>query len=310
MESIAAKIRLNPATKPAAGTAAGLAAKRHPKRRLTFGWFAVYAVMILLLAFMALPLVMIYMTSLKPIEELLLFPPRVYVLRPTLNSFGNLFSMLGDSAVPASRFIFNSAVVTAASVYCTIWVSCMGAYAIEKIRMPGHRFIFRLVIWGLMFSPIAAQIPNYLMIKSLGLYNTYWALILPGIVVPMHLFLIKQFTIQIPDSIVESARIDGCSEFKVLSQIMMPMLRPAWTTVLVFAFFNSWNGTNNAIVYVKDQAMKTFPYFLSSISGTSGIARMGEGMAAAALMITPTIVVYLIMQKKVIDTMAYAGIKG
>lgn len=278
--------------------------------KFTFGWVTVYTVMILLLLFMALPLVMIFMTSLKPIEELLIFPPRVYVLKPSLNNFSNLISLLGDSEIPATRFIFNSVLVTAFSVFGTIWVSCMGAYAIEKIKMPGHKFIFRIVVWGLMFSPIAAQIPNYLIVKNLGLYNTYWALILPGIVIPMHLFLIKQFTIQIPDSIIESARIDGCSEFTVLSKIMMPMLRPAWTTVLVFAFFNSWNGTNGAIVYVKDQAMKTFPYFLSSISGMSGIARMGEGMAAAALMITPTLVVYLIMQKKVIDTMAYAGIKG
>lgn len=282
------------------------------KRTFTFsfGWFVTYAIMIGLVLFMATPLIMIYTTSLKPIEELLIFPPRVLVSRPTLSNLSNLFSLLGDSAVPATRFLFNSVLVTAASVLGTIWVSCMGAYAIEKIRMPGYKALFKLVVWGLMFSPIAAQIPNYLIIQKLGLYNTYWALILPGIVVPMHLFLIKQFTTQIPDAVIESARIDGCSEFGVLSRIVMPMLRPAWTTVFVFGFFSAWNGTNNAIVYVKDQAMKTFPYFLTSISGTSGMARLGEGMAATAVMITPTILVYLFMQKKVIDTMAYAGIKG
>lgn len=284
--------------------------RKSKKKNITLGWISVYTVMIVLLIFMAIPLVMIYVTSFKPIEELLIFPPRIYVVRPTFSNYSNLFTLLGEGDIPASRFLFNSILVTSASVYGTIWVSCMGAYAIEKVRMPGHKIIFRFVVWGLMFSPIAAQIPNYLMIQRMGIYNTYWALILPGIVIPMHLFLIKQFTSQVPDSIIESARIDGCSEFSVLSKIMMPMLRPAWTTVLVFGFFNSWNGTNNAIFYVNEQAMKTFPYFLTSIGGMSGLARLGEGMAAAAFMITPTILVYLIMQKKVIDTMAYAGIKG
>ena len=279
--------------------------------RHRFGWVLTYVMMIALVVFTSLPFVFLISTAFKPLNELVLFPPRFLVIRPTFDNFVELVSSFDAGAVPFTRFLFNSVYTTVISVAGVVLISCMGAYAIEKLRMPGHNIMFKFVIWGLMFSPPAAQIPIYIIMTELGFKDTYWALIIPGLATPMYFFLIKQFMIQVPDSFIEAARIDGGGEWRIFGTIIMPMTKPAWATVIVFAFIANWNNLSSSVIYITDQSMRTLPFALTTINDPAmGLGRMGAAAAASLLTTLPVIVIFLIMQSKVVNGMAHAGIKG
>lgn len=270
-------------------------------------WIIVYILMVILVLFTSLPLIYMVSTAFKPLKELYLFPPTFFTKHPTLQNFRQLFDTASSGSVPMTRYLFNSITTTGIMVFLTVIISSMGAYSLEKLKPPGHKMIFRAVIVGLMFVPPVAQIPIYIVMSKLHLLNTYAALIVPSLATPMYLFLMKQFMSQVPDSMIESARIDGASELRIFFRIIMPATKPAWCTVIVFAFCSQWNNSGNSIVYVTDQSMKTLPYVLSSIG--SGSASMTGAQAAATLLTTSvTIVIYAIMQKNVLSTMSYAGI--
>jgi ABC-type glycerol-3-phosphate transport system permease component len=185
----------------------------------------------------------------------------------------------------------------------------MGAYSLEKLRPAGHEVIFKTIIVGLMFVPPVAQIPIYIVMSKLHLLDTYAALILPSLASPMYLFLMKQFMSQVPDAMIESARIDGASEIRIFFQIVMPSTVPAWCTVIVFSFCAQWNNSGNSIIYITNQSMKTLPYVLESI-GSGSASQVGAQAAAALLTTSVTIIIYTIMQKNVLKTMSYAGIEN
>lgn len=282
---------------------------RRKLKKVTPGWVIVYILMITLAVITSLPLVYMIVTAFKPIEELLRFPPRFFVRRPTLTNFSDLFTTLDSQTVPFTRYLFNSVFTTVISVVLTLLICSMGAYAIEKVRMKGSKFFSGLIVSALMFSPPAAQIPIYMIVARTGMLNTYWALIVPALATPMYFFLIKQFVSQLPEPLMESARLDGASEFRILFSIVVPAIKPALATVTVFAFIANWNNAGGSVIYITDQAMKTLPYALSTIT-SGGLARAGAAAAASLLITLPTIIVYLVMQGQVMKTMMFAGIKG
>ncbi len=282
---------------------------RRKLKKVTFGWVVVYVLMISLAIVTSLPLVYMVVTAFKPLEELLQFPPQFFVRRPVLTNFSDLFTTLDSQTVPFTRYLFNSVFTTVVTVVLTLIICSMGAYAIEKVRMKGSRLFSNLIVSALMFSPPAAQIPIYMIVARTGMMNTYWALIIPSLATPMYFFLIKQFVSQLPEPLMESARLDGASEFRILFSIVVPSIKPALATVTVFAFIANWNNANGSVIYITDQAMKTLPYALNTITA-NGLARAGAAAAASLLITLPTILVYLIMQRQVMKTMMFAGIKG
>ena len=271
-----------------------------------------YIVLTAFVLFTSLPLIYVVSTAFKPIEELYLFPPRFFVRNPTLTSFEDLFRTLDTNAVPFSRNLFNSIFTTVATVVITVLFSSMAAFALTKLRPKGTNFLFGLIMAALMFSPYVTQIPNYLVVRSLGLLNSYWALILPKVAVAFNLFLMKQFCEQLPDPLLEAARIDGAGTFTVFWKVVMPFLRPAWATLVVFTFVSNWNDYFSALVFITDESMKTLPLALQTLSGGAGAASLATAGAVAAstlLMTLPTVLIYTLMQKRVIATMAHSGIK-
>jgi len=272
-----------------------------------------YIFMILLVGFTALPIIYVINTAFKPMEELFLFPPRFFVRRPTTLNFSNLVISLGSSTVPFARYVFNSVVVTVATVCLTVIVSSLGAYGIVKHNPPGSNFIFTLVVAALMFSGHVTRIPSYMVVNSLGMINTYWALIIPSIAEAYNLFLMKQFMEQIPNELLESARIDGANEWITFSRIVMPALTPAWSTLVVFSFVTNWNDYFSPLVYTTSQQMRTMPLALQTIAGgpaASYLGRAGSVAASTFIMTIPTIILFTFMQAKVMETMVHSGIKG
>ena len=270
-----------------------------------------YLFVIALVSFTALPLIYVICTAFKPIDELYIWPPRFFVRQPTLHNFSDLLTALGNSSVPFTRYIFNSLFVTMAVVLGTVLVSAMGAYGLAKHRPAGSGVIMAVVMAALMFSPYTTQIPNYLLVKEMGLLNTYAALIIPKLAVAYNFFLMERFAGQIPNALLEACRIDGAGEARIFWKIAMPMLRPAWATLIVFAFVANWNDYFSALVFIDGQAMKTLPLAMQTVAGTAtaDVARAGAAAAVSFLMILPTIVIYILMQKQIMKTMAQSGIK-
>lgn len=279
---------------------------------ITFARVLLYAVMLLLVCFTVLPLVYLVNTAFKPLDELFVYPPTFFVKHPTTKNFTDLIVSLGSSTVPFTRYLFNSIIITTIIVMGTVMVSSLGAYSLVKFKPPGGQALFNLILVALMFSPHVTKIPSYMVVNKLHLINTYWALILPGVAVAYNIFLIKQFMEQYPDELLEAARIDGAGEFRIFLQMVMPALKPATATLVVFSFVNNWNDYFSPLIYVTSQAMKTLPLALQTISGGAGTMATGRAGAVAAatfVMTLPTVIIFVIMQGKVMETMVYSGIK-
>ena len=285
---------------------------RKPSLRKTkFGHIVFVLFMLMLVCFTALPMVAMICRAFMPLDELYLYPPRIIVRRPTISNFTGLLTSLNASAVPFSRYIFNSLFTTAATVVLSIFVCCGGAYGLSKFRPRGANTIFAVITAALMFSVYVTQIPNYLIVTEMGLVNSFWALILPKVAVAYNFFLIKQFADQLPDAILEAARIDGAGELYTFWRIAMPLLKPAWSTLAVFSFVSNWNDYFSALVFINKDAMKTLPLALQTLAGGAGVvARSGSVGAATLLTTLPTIVVFCIMRGRVMQTMTYSGIKN
>ena len=280
-------------------------------KKLTFSRFMLYLLLTLLVVIAGLPLFAMVCRSLMPLDELYIYPPRLIVRKPTLRNFSDLLTSLSSSTVPFTRYIFNSLFTTVVTVLASVMICSMGAYGLVKHHPAGSGVIFAVVVAALSFSTHVTQIPNYLVVNGLGLVNTYWALIIPKIAVAYNFFLVKQFCEQLPDSILEAARIDGAREFRVFWVIAMPLLKPAWTTLAVFSFVNNWNDYFSPLIFISSNALKTLPLALQTLSGGAGVvARAGTVGAATFLTTVPSILVFAVMRGKVMETMSFSGIKS
>ncbi len=264
------------------------------------------ALLIILGAFMGLPLVLAICNSLKPLEELFIFPPRFVVRNPTGKNFHDIFVLMRESWVPFSRYIFNTVFITIAGTAGHLFVASLCAYPLAKHKFPGRNLIFWLIVTALMFSAHVTAIPNYLVMAGLNWLDNYLSLIVPAIVKPMGLFLMKQFMEQVPDSLLEAAKIDGASEFKIFTTIVMPSVKPAWLTLIIFCFQDLWNLQGSNYIYSED--LKTLPYALSQISA-AGISRAGATAAVAVIMMIIPITIFILCQSNIIETMVSSGIK-
>ena len=276
-------------------------------RRSKIGNGLVIFLLLLLGAFMAFPLYYTLIQSIKPSEELFQFPPRLYVLRPTGEHYTELFQLMSNLWVPFSRYLFNTLLVSLLGTVLHLVLAGMAAYPLAKHKFPGKDALFAIILLGLMFVGQVTFLPSFIIIAKLNLLNTYWAYILPNIGVSLGLFLMKQFIEQLPDSLLEAARIDGSNEWKIYFSIVFPNIKPAVLTVFIFQFVNIWNGLSKEMVY--DEQLKVVKVALEQISASNAYARMGSGMAGSVLLMIPPIVVFILMQRHVVETMTFAGLK-
>ena len=256
--------------------------------------------------FMALPIVLSVSNSLKPLEELFVFPPKFLVRNPTLDNFFDLFNLMSESWVPFTRYLFNTVFVTVVGTAGHLLIASMCAFALAKHKFPGSKLIFGIIVTALMFSTQVTAIPNYLIMSGLSWLDTYWALIVPAMAKPLGLFLMKQFMEQIPDSLLEAARMDGAKEWQVFYKVALPQVKPALLTLLIFSFQDLWNMQGSTYIYSEE--LKTLPYALNQIAA-AGIARSGVTAAVTVIMMVVPIVLFLLCQSNIVETMASSGIK-
>ncbi|MBQ0010780.1 MAG: carbohydrate ABC transporter permease [Ruminococcus sp.] len=263
--------------------------------------------LVILGAFMFLPMYYAIIQSLKPLDELWAYPPKFYVVKPTGNNFALMFKTLTDSWVPFSRYIFNTVLISVAGTFGNLVCGSLAAYAVSKIKFPGRKLLSDLVTYSLMFHPTVAGIVNFMTMSKLGWVDTYLAIIIPAWGSTLGMFLMKQFMeSSVADTVLESARLDGASEFRTYWTIAMPMVKPAWLTLIVYSFKDLWNTGSS--IYIMSEQLKTFNYAIQQIV-SGGIARAGVATAAAVVMMVVPVTVFIITQSNIIETMSTSGMK-
>ena len=264
-------------------------------------------VLVILGAFMFLPMVYAIMQSLKPLDELWMYPPRFYVMSPTLKNFKDLFTLMNISWVPFSRYIFNTVLVAVAGTAGHLFLASLAAYALAKIKFPGRDFMFQVVQMSLMFNATVTAITSFILMSALKWLDSYWALIVPAWCSSLGLYLMKQFMdTNVNDSVLESARLDGAKELKIFWIIAMPMVKPAWLTLIIYSFQGLWNA--GASMYIYSEQFKSFNYAIGQILA-GGIKRAGAGAASQVIMMLVPIIIFIISQSNIIETMGSSGMK-
>ena len=257
-------------------------------------------------AAMALPLVMVINNALKPLDELFQFPQKIFVRNPILENFSDLFILMNDTWVPFSRYMLNTIIITGGGMVGHVIIASLAAYPLAKHNFPGKKILFLMVELSMMFSWTVTQTPQYMIISWMGINNSYWALILPACAFGMGLYLMKQFMEQLPDSLMESARLDGAGEFRIFWSIVMPNVKPAWLTLAIFQFQQMWSNTGGT--FLRDEQLKPLQYALYQISA-GGAARAGAGAAVTFIIAAVPITFFLICQSNVLETMTSSGMK-
>lgn len=280
--------------------------KRHA--RSTGGDIVIFTFLALGALFMALPMIYAVCQAFKPLNELFIFPPQFFPRHPTLENFSDLFILMGQSWVPVTRYLFNSLLIVCLGTAGNVFIGSLCAYALAKHNFPGKRLINNLILLSLMFAGSVLMIPHYLTMSYLGWINSYAALIVPAWGATLGVFLMRNFIEHmVHDTLLEAARIDGASEFYCYWRVVMPIVKPAWLTLIILSFQQLWGNDGSLFLYAEE--LKPLPYALNQIIG-GGVGRAGVAAAVSVILMIVPITVFVINQSQIVQTMGTSGITG
>ena len=283
---------------------------RKKRLRVKRSQLPIYIMISPMILFASLPILYIVFTAFKPIGELFAYPPKFITLRPTWDNFSKLFEASENTVFPLSMYLFNSIVSTATVVCLGMAIAVCAAYALSKKKFKGREMIFKLNTLSMMFVATAVSIPRYLVVKEVGLLDSFWANVIPMLAAPVTVFLLKQFVDQIPDALIEAAKIDGATDYQIVWKIVLPLVKPALATVGIQLFQVSWNSMEASNLFINTESLKTFAFYMNSLSVSgNGVAGIGMAAAASLLMFLPNVILFTMLQSKVMSTMAHSGLK-
>ena len=264
-------------------------------------------VLAILGAFMFIPMYYCVIQSIKPLDELWMFPPRFYVSNPTYTNFTDLFTLMSGNMVPFSRYIFNTVFTSISGTVGHLFIASLAAYAMAKIKFPGGKGMFSLVRTSLMFHQTVTAVCCFILMSAFKMIDTYWAIVVPAWATSLGLYLMKQFMeTSVTDAVLESSRLDGASELRTFWIIAMPMVKPAWLTLIIYSFQDLWN--KGASIYIHSEQLKSLNYAIQQITA-GGIKRAGASAAATVVMMLVPILVFVVSQSNIIETMGSSGMK-
>ncbi len=270
------------------------------------GSIAIFLFLLILGFFMALPIWLMLVNAVKPVNEMFIFPPKWYTLNPTLDHFKDTYRVLGQMWVPFSRYVFNSIFVTAAVTGLQCIFASMAAFCLAKVNFPGNKLINTVIVLSLLYNSNVIYLMQYMVMAELNMINRMSALILPAVASSMGLYLMRQSMMSVPDAMIEAAKVDGANLFTICWRIVIPNQKPALMTMAIFAFQSAWNITGGSVVY--DESLKTLPTVIQQ-AASAGISRQGVTMAAAVILFVPPLLFFILTQSQVMETMAHSGIK-
>lgn len=274
------------------------------------GTVVLFILILISALFMLLPVLYAIGAAVKPLDEIYIFPPRLFAHNPTWKNFQEISALADTFWVPMSRYLFNTILICSVTTFGHLLLSSLAAYPLALHNFPGKRFLNTMVKWSLLFTSAAMLLPQYVVMSKLKIINTYWAIILPAMQSSLGLYLMMNFMTQVPQSLLEAARLDGASEWRVWYQIVMPNIKPAWLTVMIFTFQAIWNttGTTQMTQLIYDEKYKMVSSLLSQIV-SGGTARAGVGSAFSLLLMLPPVILFILCQSRIIETMSNSGMK-
>ncbi len=280
--------------------------KRRKPNRSIWGDIFLYLFLALTAILMAVPLVFSISNALKPLDELYRFPPKFFAQNPTLDNFADLFVSMGKSWVTFPRYIFNTVFVTALGTAGHLIIASMGAFVLAKYDFPGGNFFFKVVTTAMLFNGTVLGLPTYIIMNKLHLIDSYWSIIIPAFGGVTGFFLMKQFMEGLPTALIEAAKIDGANEWMVFSKIVMPNVKPAWLTLIIFSVQGLWNNGGTTFIYSEEKKMLAFA--LNQVAAGS-IARTGQQAAVSVVLMLVPIATFILSQSQILETMASSGLK-
>ncbi|MBP0971236.1 MAG: carbohydrate ABC transporter permease [Oscillospiraceae bacterium] len=270
------------------------------------GTVMIFLLLLILGVFMVLPIWLMLVNAVKPVNEMFMFPPKWYTLNPTLDNFKDTYRVLGQMWVPFSRYVFNSVFVTLAVTVLQCVFASMAAFCLAKVDFPGNKIINAIIVLALLYNSNVIYLMQYIVMAKLHMINTMSALIFPAVASAMGLYLMRQSMASVPDAMIEAAKVDGAGLFTICWRIVIPNQKPALMTMAIFAFQGAWNITGGSVIY--DESLKTLPTVIQQ-AASAGISRQGVTMAAAVILFVPPVLFFIIAQSQVMETMAHSGIK-
>lgn len=275
-----------------------------PRSRDRVARVALYAVLVLGLLVVVGPFLWMVLSSLKPEAEIRAVPPTWWPDTLTLGNYRDLFARLDFP-----RYFFNSALVAAlVTVGNLLFCSALG-YALAKLRFPGQRALFLVVLGMLMVPGMATFVPQFVLISNMGLANSYAGLVLPFLAGPFGVFLMRQFLQAIPDDLLEAARVDGAGEWRIFFRIVLPLCKPALATLAILTFLASWNNFLWPLVVATTEDKYTLPVALALYSVGQNQIYYGLLLAGAVVVVLPVLIVFLVLQRHFLRGIATTGLK-
>jgi multiple sugar transport system permease protein len=280
-------------------------AVRSPYRRNLLGQFLLYGILIIGLSVTLVPFVWMISSSFKTATEIRRTPPTFFPENPTLTNYQKLLS---DPELPLLRFYGNSAFVAVANTLTTLFTSALLGYLFAKFRFPGKQALFGFFLLTMMIPSQLTMIPGYLILLKLGLTNNLWGLVLPSFLDAFGIFMMKQFVESVPNELLDAARIDGASEWRIFFEIVVPQLGAPLATLGTLHFMGIWNAYLWPMVVITLKDRRTLPVILTWYS-TAHSNQQNMVMAASVLVIVPILFVYFIFQRWIVRGFAHTGFK-
>jgi ABC-type glycerol-3-phosphate transport system permease component len=257
-------------------------------------------------SFSAYPLIFTITNSLKGLDEIFVFPPRLFPRNITFGNFIDLFNLIGNTQIPISRYFMNTLWITLAGTAGHVFFASLCAYPLAKHRFPGRHLINQLIVYSLMFSAAVTAITSYMIISWLGLIDSQLAIIIPAFGFTLGIFLMRQFMNTIPNELLEAAKMDGANEYQIFFKVVMPLVKPAWLTLIILLFQQLWGADGGVFIFTEN--LKPLSYALGQIVA-GGVARTGTAAAVTVIMLIVPITIFIVNQSKMLDTMAHSGLK-
>jgi multiple sugar transport system permease protein len=280
--------------------------QRRPKKRINFGRIAVYIILILGSIVALMPFLWMILASFKTGAEVRQIPPTFWPVEPTLENYITIFT---DPKLPLALFYRNSALIAIVNTATALFTSSLFGYIFAKFKFPGSRFWFWIVLALMMIPFQVTMIPSYLILAKLGLLNKLTGLMIGAAITPFGIFLMRQFSMSIPNEMLDAARVDGASEWRIYWSIVLPQLGPALATLGMLTFMFNWNAYLWPLIVLTEQSKRTLPIILTWYT-TQHSNQTQLSMAATVLVILPILVVFLISQRWIVRGITLSGLKG
>jgi multiple sugar transport system permease protein len=256
-------------------------------------------------AFIALlPIVWMVSASLMPSGEASTFPPRLFPSKITFDHYFDLFTRLS-----LGRYLFNSAFIAIVVTATSLIINSMAGYAFAKLRFRGREKVFRALSAGLVLPVQVSMLPLFLLLKNMGLINTYWGVVIPGMASIFGIFLIRQYAISIPDEMLDAARVDGASELRIFWSIVVPGILPILATLAIWTFLATWNDFMWPLIVLSDESHYTLPVALANLAGEH-VQDTELMMAGSVITVIPVMLVFLFLQRYYIQGVMAGSVKG